>query len=110
MSHSTSGHSSTTASVSTASLTHRGPYNCDRDPISVPGAKYSPLLTLLSFRPSLEVGIDLGHALDALRGITNFTSIFRALLTRPFHSCFAGTDAHFSSFHPLLIPLTCDPI
>ncbi|KAF7371826.1 hypothetical protein MVEN_00039400 [Mycena venus] len=58
---------------------------------------------------SLKVGIDLGHTLDALRGITNFTSIFRALLTRPFHSCFAGTDAHFSSFHPLLIPANVRP-
>ncbi|KAJ7683806.1 hypothetical protein B0H14DRAFT_3534930 [Mycena olivaceomarginata] len=90
MSHSTSGHSPTTASVSTASSTHRGPYSYDPDPISVPGAKCSPLLAPLSFRPSLEVGIDLGHALDAPRGITNFDSIFRALSTRPFHSCFAG--------------------
>ncbi|KAJ6527382.1 hypothetical protein B0H19DRAFT_1083935 [Mycena capillaripes] len=40
----------------------------------------------LSFQPSLEVGIDLRHALDVIRDIEKFDSIFRALATGPFHS------------------------
>ncbi|KAJ7840913.1 hypothetical protein B0H14DRAFT_3140364, partial [Mycena olivaceomarginata] len=82
----TSGHSPTTAAVSTASSTHRGPYNCDPDSVSVPGARSSPLLAPLSFQPFLDVGIDLGHVLDALHGITNFDAIFRALAAGPFRS------------------------
>ncbi|KAJ7800044.1 hypothetical protein B0H14DRAFT_1697710 [Mycena olivaceomarginata] len=98
MSHSTSGHSPTTASVSTASSTHRGPYNCDPDSVSVPGARSSPLLAPLSFRPFLDVGIDLGHVLDVLHGITNFDAIFRALAAGPFRSCgFTGIYVRFCS-------------
>ncbi|KAJ7747102.1 hypothetical protein B0H14DRAFT_3897302 [Mycena olivaceomarginata] len=61
------------------------------------GARSSPLLAPLSFRPFLDVGIDLGHVLDALHGITNFDAIFRALAAGPFRSCFTGIYVRFCS-------------